>query len=82
MSANDTLEGIGVHHMWGFSQAFNLQHAHEVNHAAWREASGGGVAATGEEEDARPLSILLSQPSDIRHVLKTLSQRRRYSRRP
>ena len=94
MSSNDTLEGIGVHHMWGFSQAFNLQESYAVNHDAYRRSkatrksnvdakpSSTNSAPSTDSGEVRPLSILLSNPADIRHVVKTLSQRRRHERRP
>ena len=72
---NESLEGIGVHHMWGFSQAFNCQAIYESNQPK-------SSIDSDQDHSDEPLNILLSNPSDIRHVLMTLSQRRRHARRP
>ena len=74
MANSGTLDGIGVHHMWGFSQSFNCQ--------AMYEKACKIAAKNAPQNTAKPLNILLSQPSDIRHLLKTVAERRRHARRP
>ena len=65
------MDPIGVHHLWGFTPALDLQEVYRA------------VAPTGEKGDTNaPLNILLAQTGDIRHVLKTIAQRRRHGQRP
>ena len=76
----ESLAGLGVHHMWGFSQAFNCQAMYEANQP--RPTTTTPLPAAEDNHSDQPLNILLSEPSDIRHVLVTLAQRRRHARRP
>ena len=85
----ESLAGLGVHHMWGFSQAFNCQAMYEANQprppTTTTSTTTNVTPSLPAEEDNHtdePLNILLSEPSDIRHVLVTLAQRRRHARRP
>jgi len=64
---SNTLEHMGTHMMWGISPVTDLQ-----------ESKAQGVTDEGVE----PLNILVAEPGDIRHVVKTLSARRRHSKRP
>eukprot|EP00949_MAST-11_sp_MAST-11-sp1_P000034 g34.t1 len=68
------MEGLGSHQMWGFSPAFDCVEQYDRCRA--------NPAKKGGKTTAKPFSVLLSQPSDVRHVLQTLAQRRRHARRP
>jgi dynein assembly factor 3 len=67
MDESNTLEHMGTHQMWGISPVFDLQETH---------------ADAVTDEGTEPLNILLAEPGDIRHVMRTLSARRRHSKRP
>jgi dynein assembly factor 3 len=62
------LENMGLHAMWGHSSALDLQD--DLN----------ADDAPGDEDT--PLNILLVNSGDPRHVIKTISQRRRHAKRP
>ena len=70
-----SLVGVGVHQMWGLSSAFDCL---DLMAPLFQgdEDDGGTVGAA--DAGTRPISVLLLQPADIRHVLKTIAQRRRH----
>ena len=59
--SQDSLMAMGVHSMWGFSPATDM-----LQYAASTEAGA-----------AKPLRVLVASPSDIRHVLLSISRRKR-----
>jgi hypothetical protein len=58
-----TVEHMGQHVMWGFCPAMDLLDT----------PCKDGPMEDGNEE---PLNILLVQPGDVRHIIKTISSRR------
>jgi hypothetical protein len=62
--------GIGPHAMWGFTPALDLLEAY-LKHHPHQDAEGSAV---GEQ----PINVLLVNPNDIRHVLRTISTRSRH----
>lgn len=58
-----TVEHMGQHVMWGFSPAVDLLDS----------PCKDGPMEDGNEE---PLNILLVQPGDVRHIIKTIASRR------
>ena len=75
------MDGIGFHHMWGLSPALDLNRL--VDRLKLRERSVTSkrkhslrVDADGDE-DEKPINILLIKPGDVRHIIKTVSQRHR-----
>lgn len=64
------MQGTGVHHFWGFTPALDCQEVYRT------------VNGCDSEEGDKPLCILLLDVGDIRHVLKTVAQRRRHSKQP
>jgi len=83
-------EGMGVTPMWGASAAFDCIDVHNKAHGvvtSSTEALSKGQKKKLKERKKKnatdePLNVLLAQPGDIRHVIKTLSQRRRHPKRP
>ena len=83
-------EGMGVTAMWGASAAFDCidvyNKAHGVVTSSTEALSNGQKKKMKERKKKNateePLNILLAQPGDIRHVIKTLAQRRRHPKRP
>jgi len=75
------MDAIGVHSFWGFSPALDLQQVHRTVFGA---PLPPGMAGGGDVPGAplAPLRVLCVSPGDIRHVLKTVAQRRRHSDRP
>ena len=81
-------EGLGAHQFWGVSPTFDCL---EVYHRA-QGTSAALVESKGQKKKLKkklagvdpndPINIFLSQPGDIRHVLKTLASRRRRKKRP
>jgi dynein assembly factor 3, axonemal len=67
--ADQLVRGIGHHGLWGFSPAFDFVEAIFS-------------ACDLDPGSLEPLNILLVQPGDIRHVLYTISRRKRHPRRP
>lgn len=59
--------------MWGFSPAFD---------AGALMADGKLADPTAAPQEAAPFKVLFAAPSDIRHVLATLSRRRRHGSAP
>jgi dynein assembly factor 3, axonemal len=57
--------GIGPHAMWGFSPAQDLLEGYlkQRRHAA---------------DDDTPVNILVVNPADVRHLLRTVATRRRH----
>ncbi len=72
--ATNGLEGLGFHHMWGYSPAMDVIDVMDLIEA--ENPFDHGSETT--EETTTPLNILLIKCSDIRHVLKTVSQRLRH----
>lgn len=66
------MEPWGIHHFWGFSPALDLQQI-------YRTVYGSEIA--DKDEDA-PINMLLIEPGDPRHIIKTIAQRFRHSERP
>jgi dynein assembly factor 3 len=66
MSADSIAKSIGHHAHWGFSAGFDFIEALTSANAS----SNNGAA--------EPINILLVQPGDIRHLLFTISRRRRH----
>lgn len=58
--------------MWGFSPAFD----------AGALAAGKLADPTAAAQEAAPFKVLFAAPSDIRHVLATMSRRRRHGSAP
>jgi len=65
-------KALGVHSMWGFSPAFD----------AGSLAGAKPSDSTDAEQEQEPFRVLFAAPSDIRHVLATLSRRRRHGTMP
>ena len=63
--ANSILASIGHHGFWGFSCCFDFIEAAKTH-------------AEGSIHDSEPFRILLVHPGDIRHILCTISRRRRH----
>lgn len=61
---------LGPHAMWGFTPALDLLEAC-LKHHPRQDAEGSAV---GEQ----PINVLLVNPNDIRHVLRTISTRGRH----
>ena len=80
-----SLVGVGVHQMWGLSPAIDCLEQLRVIHGS---NSAGDGASKSDETNAdstdEPINVLLLQPGDVRHVLKTIAQRRahKYGSRP
>ena len=76
-----SLNGVGVHQMWGLSSAFDCLEVGAPVLGTDTTSDGSPAPAAGDNE---PIRVLLVQPADIRHVLKTVAQRRRhaYGNRP
>ena len=60
------MDAVGVHQYWGFTPALN-------DEELWRKVVPPADAAN----DSKPLNVLLAQPGDIRHILKTIAERAR-----
>lgn len=58
--------GIGPHAMWGFSPAMDLLDRYLKHHPP----------TEGEQE--KPINVLLVNPNDVRHVLRTIAVRARH----
>lgn len=66
MSAETVAKSMGHHAHWGFSSGFDFIEA---------VCTGRTSSSTNTDE---PINILLVQPGDIRHILYTISRRRRH----
>jgi dynein assembly factor 3, axonemal len=85
-------EGMGVASMWGVSPAFDcIDVVNKANGISTTKddtitLSKGQKKKIKEKKkknaSEEPLNILLAQAGDIRHVIKTLAQRRRHAKRP
>lgn len=64
------MQATGAHHFWGFTPPLDCQELHRV------------VNEGVDEDTTKPLTVALVDVGDIRHVLKTVAQRRRHSSRP
>ena len=74
------IDNIGPHSFWGFTPPINLQaRKSPIALADWEggEGEGDGASAT-----AVPLNILVVGAADPRHLLRTIAERRRFSKRP
>lgn len=67
MSAETVAKSMGHHAHWGFSSGFDFVDA-VIKAREGKECGSPGV----------PINILLIQPGDIRHILYTISRRRRH----
>jgi dynein assembly factor 3 len=80
--AEDIVKSIGHHGLWGYSSAFDAQEAWLNSHT--RSASSTATAAGSRQEEdeddlMKPLNILLVNPGDVRHIITTISRRRRHA---
>lgn len=66
------MDGLGFHHMWGLSPAIDLNRV-----ATDLKLHSRGQTGSAEVDESRPINILLVKPGDIRHILKTVTQRHR-----
>ncbi len=66
---------MGVHHLWGFSPAYDVQEVHAKALAA------AGASAPTDDPVEQPLEVLLVMSGDPRIVIKTITQRLRHPRR-
>lgn len=78
--------GLGVHSMWGFSPSMNLlgfSRSAVKSQKRTDEDHAKDSGKEGKEEQGKlpPLNILLVQPSDPRHIIHTIAQRNRKSKR-
>ena len=78
--------GLGLHAMWGFSPSFDVLEPLPLSVAAAAKAPPAKAPAAksadddeedDEDDDPEPINVLLVSPADIRHVLTTISRRRR-----
>ena len=60
-SSNDLNQGLGIHSLWGLSPSFNLL---------------SRLPSTHSENASSELNILLSKPSDVRHIIHTMGRRK------
>ncbi|KAG6592685.1 Dynein assembly factor 3, C-terminal domain [Phytophthora cinnamomi] len=71
---------MGTVNMWGFSPAFDVC----SGFPGWGKSKSSATAVSAsadsseEKESAEPINILLAGPGDVRHVLATISHRRRW----
>lgn len=82
------MDPMGHFHAWGFTPSLDLI---ELYRATWAlKAQREGTQKQGNKEDGskntkekreqkRPLNVLLMQVGDIRHVIKTIAQKRRHA---
>jgi hypothetical protein len=85
--ADQLVRGIGHHGLWGLSPAFDFVEAiysGTIIYPAARPSSSTGCHSSQPlQEEEQPINILLVHPGDIRHILYTISRRKRhYPRRP
>lgn len=77
--------GLGVHSMWGFSPSMNLLDPYQIarrhNRADEKHAEANDKEEKEENKILMPLNILLVQPSDPRHIIHTIAQRNRKSKK-
>lgn len=78
---------MGHAHFWGFTPSLDVIELHraaiatdtkpkteeETSHAEC------GPVEVSDHDQTRPLNVLLMQVGDIRHVLKTIAQKRRHT---
>jgi dynein assembly factor 3 len=86
------MEPSGAHQFWGFSPALDLQQIVRTVLGPDDELAvtcGSGLKPIRASDippatlaEQPPLNILLVQPGDPRHIIKTISQRHRHSSRP
>jgi len=69
MSISSIVTSLGHHGFWGYSSGFDVL-----------DALMNSSAATGLE-DTSPIVVLLVYPGDIRHIIRTVSARRRHLNR-
>ena len=61
-SGNDLNKGLGIHSLWGLSPSFNLL---------------SRLPGIHNKNASSELNILLSKPSDVRHIIHTMGRRSR-----
>ena len=61
------VNAIGLHNMWGFSPAKNLLKSDHVPSSLKQKQCHYSF-------DEKPINILLLNPCDIRHIIKTMSE--------
>lgn len=86
---SSSIESLGVHHFWGFTPAIDLQ---DIFSSLDQKLPSVSASHTKEDEsksrseeprpELEPIKVLLCNTGDIRHILKTVAQRRRHSLRP
>ena len=79
MSSGDIAKSLGHHGMWGFSASFDFLEALSTSKVI------NSNDKSNNSSTAEPIKILLLHPGDIRHILTTISRRRRHkhlNRRP
>lgn len=78
----EILKSIGHHGLWGYSPTFDMQEAFLNTRSklsvAESSTSSSSSSSGEEDDDNRPLNILLVNPGDIRHIISTISRRRRH----
>lgn len=76
--AEQTLSGIGYHGFWGLSASFDFTDLISSS------SSSSSLPVDTMKKDTKllPWNILLVTPGDIRHILTTVSRRRRHSQHP
>ena len=76
--SSNTQEGLGFHSMWGYSPAVDVLDVIDVY-----DKSSHDDKELSSGDNNKPINILLIKCGDIRHIIKTLSQRFRHkTRRP
>ena len=69
------MDPTGSHNFHGISPSFDAQQIYRTTFGA----SSSSPTSTSSSTSSNPLNILLVQPGDIRHVIKTVAQRLRHS---
>jgi len=67
------MDPTGSHNFNGISPSFDAQQIYRTTFGAFSSSSSSSSSTS------KPLNILLVQPGDIRHVIKTVAQRLRHS---
>ena len=85
-------EGMGVSSMWGVTPAFDCIDVYNKANGISTTSDSNATLTKGQKKKIKekkkknateePLNVLLAQPGDMRHVIKTLAQRRRHPKRP
>ena len=85
-------EGMGVSSMWGVTPPFDCIDVYNKANGISTTSDSNATLTKGQKKKIKekkkknateePLNVLLAQPGDMRHVIKTLAQRRRHPKRP